>query len=328
VFDLLFTIFEPTTMLAILSAVAVFATIVTVAMPMLARDELSARMKSTAIERDKIRARERARLSTEANKGPRAALRQDTSGLMRDIVEKLNLKKALADENTFSNLKMAGYRKQSHIYVFLFFRIVLPLLMFLAAMVYVFGISGMERPFMVKMTIVLFVAYAGFYAPNLFVKNQIGKRQLSIRRAWPDALDLMLICVESGMSIEAAFRKVAVEIGIQSPPLAEELVLTNAELSYLEERRKAYDNLASRTGIDGVKSVTVALIQAERYGTPLGTALRVLAQENRDLRMSEAEKKAAALPPKLTVPMILFFLPVLFAVIMGPAFIQIFGKTG
>jgi tight adherence protein C len=327
VFDLLFMIFEPVTMLAILSAVAVFATIVTIAMPMLARDELSTRMKYAAIEREKIRARERARLSAEGAKGARVSLRQDSSGFMRAFVERLNLRKALADENTFSNLKMAGYRKQSHIYVFLFFRLALPALMFVAAAVYVFGILEMDRPFMVKLTIVLLVAYAGFYAPNVFVKNQIGKRQLSIRRAWPDALDLSLICVESGMSMEAAFRKVAVEIGIQSPQLAEELVLTNAELSYLEERRRAYENLASRTGLDGVKSVTMALIQAERYGTPLGTALRVLAQENRDLRMSEAEKKAAALPPKLTVPMILFFLPVLFAVIMGPALIQIFAKT-
>jgi tight adherence protein C len=327
VFSLLFKIFEPATMVAILSAVAVFATIVTVAMPMLARDELSVRMKSAALEREKIRTRERARMAGESKQGPRAALRQDTSGLMRDLVEKLNLRKALADESTFSNLKMAGYRKQSHIYVFLFFRMVLPALMMLLAAVYIFGVANIERPFMVKVTAVLVIAYAGFYAPNLFVKNQIGKRQLSIRRAWPDALDLSLICVESGMSLEAAFRKVAVEIGIQSPPLAEELVLTNAELSYLEERRKAYENLALRTGLDGVKSVTVALIQAERYGTPLGTALRVLAQENRDMRMAEAEKKAASLPPKLTVPMILFFLPVLFAVIMGPAMIQIFAKT-
>jgi tight adherence protein C len=152
----------------------------------------------------------------------------------------------------------------------------------------------------------------------------MAKRQQSIRRAWPDALDLMLICVESGMSLEMAFKKVAVEIGLQSPQLAEELVLTTAELSYLQERRKAYENLANRTGLDGVKAVCVALIQAERYGTPLGQALRVLAQENRDMRMAEAEKKAAALPPKLTVPMIIFFLPVLFAVIMGPAMIQIF----
>ncbi|MCB1463281.1 MAG: type II secretion system F family protein, partial [Nitratireductor sp.] len=182
-------------------------------------------------------------------------------------------------------------------------------------------------PFMVKLTISLFVAYAGFYAPNLFVKNQVSKRQLSIRRAWPDALDLLLICVESGMSLEAAFKKVAVEIGVQSAPLAEELILTNAELSYLQERRKAFENLSERTGLDGVKAVAMALIQAERYGTPIAHALRVLAQENRDMRMAEAEKKAAALPPKLTVPMIIFFLPVLFAVIMGPAMIQIFTRT-
>jgi len=233
------------------------------------------------------------------------------------------LRKALADENTFSNLITAGFRKQSHIYVFLFFRIVLPILMLIGASIYVFVFSDMNRPFMTKILIVMVVGAIGFYAPNMFVKNQIGKRQLSIRRAWPDALDLMLICVESGMSIEQGMRKVAVEIGRQSPQLAEEMVLTTAELSYLSERRQAYLNLATRTALDGVKSVTMALIQAERYGTPLGTALRVLAQENRDMRMQEAEKKAAALPPKLTVPMIVFFLPVLFAVILGPSIIRI-----
>lgn len=322
--DLFLKAFEPPVMLAILSSVAVFATIVTLAIPIFERNELNSRMKSAAIERDKIRARERARLAAEQSQKNRATLRQDNSGMVRDLVEKLNLRKALADDNTFANLKMAGYRKQSHIYVFLFFRLVLPAILFVIASFYVFGLLDLQRPFMVKLTIVLFVAYAGFYAPNMYVKNQMQKRQLSIRRAWPDALDLMLICVESGMSLEAAFRKVAVEIGVQSPPLAEELVLTNAELSYLEERKKAYDNLASRTGLEGVKSVCMALVQAERYGTPLGHALRVLAQENRDMRMMEAEKKAAALPPKLTVPMILFFLPVLFAVIMGPAMIQIF----
>jgi tight adherence protein C len=136
----------------------------------------------------------------------------------------------------------------------------------------------------------------------------------------------MLICVESGMSAEAAFRKVSEEIGPQSIPLAEELTLVTAELSYLQERRQAYENLTQRTGLEGVKAVMTSLIQAERYGTPLGTALRVLAQENRDQRMNEAEKKAAALPPKLTVPMILFFLPVLLAVIIGPAAIQVMAR--
>jgi tight adherence protein C len=155
------------------------------------------------------------------------------------------------------------------------------------------------------------------------LKNQIKKRQLSIRRAFPDTLDLLLICVESGMSIEAAFLKVSQEIGSQSVPLAEEFTLTTAELSYLPDRRQAYENLAKRTDMEGVKSVCLALQQAERYGTPLANALRVMAQENRDMRMMEAEKKAAALPPMLTVPMILFFLPVLFVVILGPAVIKV-----
>ncbi|MGB7288076.1 MAG: type II secretion system F family protein [Salaquimonas sp.] len=318
--EILSIVLEPRALLAILASLAVFATILTIAMPIFQQDELANRMNSAVIEREKIRQRERERMAAEKKKG---SLKAQDSGIMKDLVEKLDLKKALADQSTFDNLKMAGYRKQSHVYVFLFFRLVLPLILLLVAGVYVFAISAMEHPFMIKLLIVLVVAYIGFYLPNMFIKNQVGKRQLSIRRAWPDALDLMLICVESGMSMEAAFRKVAIEIGTGSPPLAEELVLTNAELSYLQERRQAYENLASRTGLDGVKSVTMALIQAERYGTPLGTALRVLAQENRDMRMSEAEKKAASLPPKLTVPMIVFFLPVLFAVIMGPAGIRI-----
>jgi tight adherence protein C len=176
------------------------------------------------------------------------------------------------------------------------------------------------------MLAVIGLGYLGFYAPNIFISNKAGKRQHSIRRAWPDALDLMLICVESGVSIEAAIKRVSEEMTTSSPELAEEMVLTNAELSFLQERRVAYENLAKRTGLDIVQAVTQALIQAERYGTPIAQALRVLAQESRDQRMNEAEKKAAALPPKLTVPMILFFLPVLIAVILGPAGIQVSDK--
>jgi len=176
---------------------------------------------------------------------------------------------------------------------------------------------------MVKIGMCIAAAYLGIKLPQLFLRNVITRRQQSVRRAFPDALDLLLICVESGMSIDAAFKRVSQEVGSQSVPLAEELTLTTAELSYLQDRRMAFENLSARTGIDGVKAVCTALIQAERYGTPLAQALRVLAQEIRDQRMSEAEKKAAALPPKLTVPMILFFLPVLFIVIMGPAAIRV-----
>ena len=166
-------------------------------------------------------------------------------------------------------------------------------------------------------------AVIGFYGPNIFLANRIAKRRTSIMQAFPDALDLLLICVEAGMSIEAAIAKVSQEVGSSSIELAEELSLLSAELGYLPERRMAYEGMAKRTNHPGIKSVATAMTQAETYGTPLGSALRVMAKENRDLRLSAAEKKAAALPAKLTVPMILFFLPVLFVVILGPAILNV-----
>jgi tight adherence protein C len=206
---------------------------------------------------------------------------------------------------------------------FLAVRLIAPLAMLLLASAYMFLLSATDLNIAVKLGIVLAATGLGYYGPFLWVRNKISKRQKAIRRAWPDALDLLLICVESGMSIEAALLKVSVEIGAQSVELAEELSLTTAEMSYLQDRRKAYENLGTRTGLENVRSVVTSLIQAEKYGTPLGQSLRVLAQDGRDQRMGEAEKKAASLPPKLTVPMIILVLPVLFAVIMGPAGIQI-----
>jgi tight adherence protein C len=289
--------------------------------PIFERDQLAGRIKAVALEREQIRARERARLAAES--ANRARLRHEPKLFMRQIVDRFNLQKALADEKTADLLRTAGLRGQAPLVAFLFARLVLPLATFGGAIVYLFWIAEINQPFVIKILIAIVAAYAGFYAPVLFVSNRKSKRQSSIRRAWPDALDLMLICVESGMSIEAAFRKVAEEIGVQSVPLAEELTLATAELSYLQDRRQAFENLGARTGLDSVRGVMTSLIQAERYGTPLSHSLRVLAQEFRDERMTMAEKKAAALPPKLTVPMILFFLPVLMAVILGPAAIQV-----
>jgi tight adherence protein C len=311
---------NPQVLFATFAAIAVFATIITASSALFERDRLAARIKTVAIEREKIRARERARL---ADTQKRASLRNEAKPFMRQIVDRFNLKKALADDKTTSKLRMAGYRGNAPLVIFLFARLVLPLIFFVVAMFYLFAVMKLQQPAITKILIAVVFAYVGFYAPNLYVSNVVQKRRTSIRRAWPDALDLMLICVESGMSAEAAFRRVSEEIGAQSVELAEELTLTTAELSYLQERRQAYENLATRTGLEGVKSVTTALIQAERYGTPIGQSLRVLAQENRDQRMNNAEKKAAALPPKLTVPMILFFLPVLFGVIIGPAAINV-----
>jgi tight adherence protein C len=242
---------------------------------------------------------------------------------MSKVVERFNLTKWLAQEAAREKLVQAGFRGQAPYVTFLFFRMIAPVVLFAFASFYLFVVIELDQPPTVKAAMCIGAAYIGMHLPYVFLKNRIAKRQLSIRRAFPDALDLLLICVEAGMSIEAAFKRVSEEIGSQSVALAEELTLTTAELSYLQDRRSAYENLAKRTDLEGVKSVCVALQQAERYGTPLGTTLRVLSQENRDMRMSEAEKKAAALPPKLTVPMILFFLPVLFIVILGPAAIRV-----
>ena len=322
---------DPNFLFAALVGVAVFATIFTVMMPMLGGSGLDARMKNVALERESIRARERARLAMDSDKRRRGgSLKQQAQKPgIRALVERLDLKKALADEKTVNSLRNAGYRGQNPLTMFLFLRFVLPFAAFIAAAIYIFGLGKMaEHSMGMKIFICIVVAYAGFYAPNLYISNRSSKRKFSIQRAWPDALDLMLICVESGMSVEVAFRKVADEIGTASAELAEELVLTNAELSFLQERRQAYENLASRTGLDSVKSVMQALTQAEKYGTPVATALRVLSAESRDTRLNEAEKKAAALPPKLTVPMILFFLPVLFIVILGPAGIGISQRGG
>lgn len=321
--DLIFkSLVDPQFLLIGFTAIAVAATMFTVLMPILERDVLQNRMKAVSTERDKIRARERARMETEKKHG---SLRNTTAkSYMQNLVERFNLRNALADENTANQLKMAGYRGQAPIIVYLFFRFVLPFILFIAALVYTFVITaenGQEPG--TKIAISVSVAGLGLFLPNIFIKNKIDKRQLDIKRAWPDALDLMLICVESGMSIEVAFRRVAAEIGTQSIALAEELTLTTAELSYLPERRLAYDNLANRTGVEGVKAAVMALNQAERYGTPLAHSLRIMSDESREMRMIEAEKKAAGLPPKLTVPMILFFLPVLFGVIMGPAIMQV-----
>ncbi|MCE7030319.1 type II secretion system F family protein [Jiella avicenniae] len=311
--------------LAAFVAIGVFTSLLAVALPAMSGNKLKGRMKAVALERDQIRARERARLASEKERG--RGLRQvDNRGIAGLVVERLNLRKALVDDKTVADLRAAGYRGQRPLTTFLFARVALPLVFLTVAAFYIFGLGLLDGwPVAARILIVLVAAYFGFYIPVILVKNTATKRRQSIGRAWPDALDLLLICVESGNSIEAAFRRVAEEIGIQSIPLAEELILLTAELSFLPDRRTAYENLVARTGLEGVKSVATALIQAERYGTPLGQALRVMSQENRDLRMNTAEKKAAALPPKLTVPMIVFFLPVLFVVILGPAVIRLLG---
>jgi tight adherence protein C len=310
---------NPRFLTMLFAAIAAAATAYTLVSPLFVQDAMNKRMRAVADERERIRQRERDRLA----KTEKIALRQSPRQVVQKVVADFNLTKWLAQEEARDKLVMAGYRGEAPYMTFLFFRLVTPIVLFVIAVVYVFFVLKLDYGLAINSSFCLAAAYLGMQGPMIYLNKSIGARQLSIKRAFPDALDLLLICVESGMSVEAAFRRVATEMASQSVALAEEFTLTTAELSYLSERRVAYENLQKRTGLDSVKSVCIALAQSERYGTPLGATLRVLAQENRDARMTEAEKKAAALPPMLTVPMTLFFLPVLFVVILSPVGMRI-----
>lgn len=312
---------QPEQIITILVALSAFATVLTIAAPYLQGDRLRSRMKTVATERDRLRSAQRAALAV----GEGRLRDKPRAGLAAQLVESLNLRQLMQAEGSRALLRQAGYRTERHLVSFLALRAVAPLILGIIVFIYSSTVFADRVSPTMRLAATLIGMVGGFYVPIIFLKNMVQRRQESIRRAWSDALDLLLICVESGMSIEAGLQRVSREIGSQSVPLAEELTLTTAELSYLQDRRKAFENLGKRTGLSIVKSVVTSLIQSERYGTPLGQALRVLAQENRDMRMSEAEKKAAALPPKLTVPMVLFFLPVIFIVILGPSIILVLG---
>lgn len=317
-------------LIAVLAAVSAAAVVFSIGASIFGGgSNIKARIKRVALEREKMRAEEMARLrGSGAMEQQRGSMRNVASrSYMRNVVEKFSLHKAFADEGTIDTLARAGYRGQGPLTTYLFLRFATPIMLFFLAFGYLSLTVLADKPLYLNALYALFLGLIGAYLPVLLLKNKIIKRQTSIRKAWPDTLDLLLLCVESGMSVENAFRRVSKEIGQQSPELAEELTLTNAELSFLEDRTRAYDNLGKRSGLDNVKSVMTALIQADRYGTSVGQALRVMAEEGREQRMMDAEKKAAALPPKLTVPLILFFLPVLFIVIISPAIIRVFENT-
>ena len=320
--DILDLLFDRNFLVTAAVAILAFATIVTLVLPMLERDTLSERLKAVAERREELRARHHAAL----NATKRGSLRSEpvgTTKLIKQIYEKYNLAKLVESGDSHDKMARAGLRGQTPYIVFMFFRFVMPIALFSVALFYLFVVTHFHWSASMKTAVAMGAALLGFYLPDLFVSNLASRRQKSIMHAFPDALDLLLICVEAGMSMESAFGKVAGEIGQNSVELAEEFALTTAELSYLPDRKQAFENLAKRCGHPGVKQVATALNQAERYGTPMGQALRICAQENREMRMSEAEKMAAALPAKLTVPMILFFLPCLFVVIMGPAVMKI-----
>ncbi|THD44261.1 MAG: type II secretion system F family protein [Bradyrhizobium sp.] len=308
-------------MALMLAAVGCAATTFAVVVPLLQTDNLSRRIKAVGSERERIRQRERERMAAKEN--ARTPLRARPSNLLKQVVDTLNLTSWLSTEKAKETLAKAGFRGAGAEYAFVTARLISPILFAILSTVYIFLIADWQQPIIIKLGAVLFAIYLGVKAPEIYLRNATGKRQKALERAYPNTLDLLLICAESGMSIEHAVRKVSGEIGVESVEMAEETTLLAAEMSYLPDRRMAFENFNSRTGLESIRSLSTVMIQSERYGTPLGSALRVLSQESRDQRMNAAEKKAAALPPTLTVPMILFFLPGLFAAILTPAAIQI-----
>ncbi len=326
--DIFEIVADPNFLMAVLAAVSAAAMVFTIGSQITDRSSMRDRIRRVALERERMRAEEMSRLR--GSEGKKASLRTGTEArsFVKNVVDKFSLHQAFADENTAERLTQAGYRGRAHMTTYVFFRFVTPFIMFALGFIYLGFLAFPELPLYMALLFAVAIGILGSYVPVVLLRNRIIKRQKSVGMAWPDCLDLLLLCVESGMSIEAAFKRVAKEVGEQSEELSEELTLTTAELSFLEDRTRAYDNLGKRTGLDGVRSVMAALIQAEKYGTSVGSALRVMAEEGREMRLMEAEKKAASLPPKLTVPLILFFLPVLFIVVMAPAGIEIFGPGG
>lgn len=292
------------------------AGVIAVLAPYLTKNPLQKRIQSFALEREHVRPNRRDGIVQ------RHALRSEEKPFIKRFVALFRLTQWLGIENAAVKLAAAGFRGAAAENMFIFFRAIVPICLFILGLIYVFFVDDMGHSVPMRIGALIALLYVGIKIPEVYLDKVTRDRRETIRRAFPDALDLLLICVEAGISIEHAFRRVAEEIGHQSIALAEEIALTTAELAFLPDRRMAYENLARRVDIDSVRQIVTVLNQAERYGTPLADALRTVAQESRDMRMAEADKKAAALPPKLTVPMIVFFLPVLFVVILGPALSQ------
>lgn len=318
--DIVASVTDIENLIIVLGAAGTFLTVVAVILPLTQRDLLAPRLKVVAARREELR---KAALESDRQPVSRLSDKKKHITLMGQILGRLNLRKQLDSREVRLMLTRAGLRGQAPMVMFLFARLFLPLALAVVAFMVMMSVASLQLPTNARLIVILAAAGIGFYMPNVLVKNMTTKRRGVITLAFPDALDLLVICVEAGLSLEAAFTRVAADIGLQAPDLSEELGLTTAELSFLGDRRKAIDNFAERVDTPAVRSLAVALTQSEKYGTPLAVSLRVLAQENRDARLSAAEKKAGALPALLTGPMIVFFLPTVFIVLLGPAIIQI-----
>jgi tight adherence protein C len=317
---------DPTFIIPLLTSAAAFFAVLGVLLPLAQRSPYGSRLRAITARRNELTAAARKRLEK------RPTLRQQMSArvsLMKAVLERLNMRELMEQPALRKRMLQAGKRSNQTVVSFAFAQLALPVVLGAVAALILFGSPAYKDTILaVRLAVMLTAALVGYYLPQILLSNAIKKRQGAVVAKLPDALDLMVICVESGMSVEAAFQKVSEEMAIDGPELSEEWGITYTELAFLGDRRAALENLSERTGLPTVKSLVTALAQAERYGTPVGASLRVVAQENRDTRMSKAEEKAASLPAKLTVPMVMFFLPVLFLVLIGPTIVGIMRRFG
>lgn len=240
-------------------------------------------------------------------------------GLMGDLVGKFSLAKDEQGDKYQQKLIQAGYRSKEAMIVFMFFKLVLPIIIAFIGIIVVYALGLFELTQTEKLLAVVGSALAASYSPELYLKNVTDKRNHEIQKSLPDMLDLLVICAEAGLTLDGAITRVVKEMGASNVELADEFNLTAIELGFLPERKTALQNLASRVDLPSIKAVTATLIQSEKYGTPLAHSLRVLSDEFRNERFMKAEEKAARLPAIMTIPLILFILPVLFIVLLGSA---------
>ena len=312
----------------ILAGLAAMAVMLAVYAAITVRDPMAKRVKSLNERREQLKS---GIVTATAKKRASIVRKNETADKMRDTLSSLKVLQESQVAQIQQMLARAGIRKKEWAVAVIFARMVLPILLGGAAAFLIYGMNyfpawGPMKRFM-GFAAALGLGYKG---PELFLNNLIAKRTDAIRKGLPDALDLLVICAEAGLTVDAAFNRVARELGRAYPELGDEFALTAIELAFLTERRMAFENLAYRVNLDNIKGVVTTMIQTERYGTPLASALRVLSAEFRNERMMRAEEKAARLPAIMTVPLILFILPVLFVVILGPAACSIsdaFSKT-
>jgi tight adherence protein C len=300
-----------------LAGVAMFALLVAIYAATTVRDPMAKRVKALNERREQLKA---GIAMSASRRRPKLNASSQATDRMRSLLASLKVLQDSQLKDAQIKLAQAGIRSKDTAVAVIFGRMVLPIIIGGTVIVGIYGIGWFpEWGGLKKYALVAGALLLSYKAPDLWVKNLITKRTLAIRKGLPDALDLLVICAEAGLTVDAAFHRVARELGKGYPELGDEFTLTAIELGFLTDRRMAFENLAQRVDLDSIRGVVTTMIQTEKYGTPLASALRVLSAEFRHERMMRAEEKAARLPAIMTVPLILFILPVLFIVILGPA---------